>query len=252
MRYDLEGQVALISGAGGGIGGAVAHLFAEEGIVLGINDLDPAAAERVATAVGGLALPADVTRRAEVEATVKTLVDRFGRLDILVNSAGDRVTMHPLQMTSDEEWHHALDLYLTGTFNCLRAVLPVMLHQRGGRIVNVSSICGLAGCPGAAAYSAAKSGVIGLTCALAQEVAHLGITANVVAPGFVETGFLEGLGAERVQKIKEATPLGRLGKAEEVASLVLYLVSQEAGFITGQTISVHGGYYSLPLGIFKG
>lgn len=270
MKGDLAGQVVLITGAGGGLGRAIAQALAAQGATLALNDVDPAAAAAVATEVGGLALPADVTQGAAVEAMVRLLLEhqacpelsgrdplradarqseasgrgrsRRGRLDGLVHSVGVPFPLKPLPEIDDAEWQRTLALYLTSTFLIVRAVLPAMLRQGHGRIVTIGSVCGLTGCAGAAAYSAAKAGIIGLSKALAREAAPRGITVNVVAPGFIETDFLSQVSPAVRERLIAATPLGRLGRPAEVASLVCCLLSAEAGFITGQVLSPNGGY----------
>jgi len=242
MEGDLAGQVILITGAGGGLGRAIAQALAAQGATLALNDVDPAAAAAVAAEVEGLALPADVTQGADVEAMVRLLLERLGRLDGLIHSVGVPFALKPLPEIDEAEWQHTLALYLTSTFFVVRAVLPTMLRQGHGRIVTIGSVCGLTGCAGGAAYSAAKAGIIGLSKALAREVAPRGITVNVVAPGFIETDFLSQVSPTVRERLIAATPLGRLGRPAEVASLVCCLLSAEAGFITGQVLSPNGGY----------
>lgn len=240
----LEGQVALVTGASRGIGKAIALSLAGEGAKLVINyarsseAADAVVAEIEAMGGEAIALQADVSQEDQVEALVKATKEKFDRIDILVNNAGITKDGLLLRM-KPADWSAVIDLNLTGVYLCTRAVSKLMLKQRSGRIVNISSIVGEMGNPGQANYAAAKAGVIGFTKAVAKEVASRGITVNAVAPGFIETDMTHGLDSEELLKF---IPLSRLGQAEEVAGAVRFLAADPAAaYITGQVLNVDGG-----------
>ncbi len=187
-----------------------------------------------------MALRGDVTDPGQVRSLVETLVSRFGRIDVLVNNAGGNRDGFVALMSS-QDWNAVLDVNLTGVFHCCKAAIRPMMAQRGGAIVNVSSLSGIVGLPGQVNYAAAKGGVNALTRALAQEVARFGIRVNAVAPGLVETEITERMPAAQREKLLSGIPLGRMAAPEEIAAVVKFLASAEASYITGQVIQVTGG-----------
>jgi NAD(P)-dependent dehydrogenase (short-subunit alcohol dehydrogenase family) len=245
---DFERKVAIVTGAGSGIGEAVARVFAARGASVVVADINQKAAEKVATAIstdGGSAKPitGDVADPAAVEAMVKFAVDSFGGLDVAVNNAG---IGGPLAATGDyplDGWRKVIDINLTGVFYCMRYQIPAMLARGGGAIVNVASILGAVGTANSSAYVAAKHGVLGLTKAAAIEYATRNIRVNSVGPGFIETPLLTStLDEVALQAIAALHPVQRLGTSEEVAALVVFLASDQASFITGSYHLVDGGY----------
>ena len=240
----LSDKVALVTGASRGIGKATALALAAEGakVVVNYARSSGAADEVVATITeaGGeaIALQADVSQENEVDALVKETKGKLGRIDVLVNNAGITRDTLLLRMKS-ADWQAVIDLNLTGVFLCSRAVSKIMLKQKSGRIINITSVAGQMGNPGQANYSAAKAGVIGFTKTIAKELASRGVTANAVAPGFIATDMTEELEAEGILKF---IPLGRYGKPEEVAGMIRFLASDPAAaYITGQIFNVDGG-----------
>ncbi len=245
----LTGKTALVTGGSRGIGATIAHSLAEEGAAVGLCARHLEAAATVAKAIedrGGqaLAVAADVGCTADADRVVTACLDRFGRLDILVNNAGIARDGLIVRM-KDEDWDQVLTVNLAGAFRCARAALRPMLKQKqGGRIINISSVVGSMGNVGQANYVAAKAGLIGLTKALAREVASRGITVNAVAPGFIDTEMTAGLPEPVKQTHLASIPLGRFGTAREVAAVVVFLASEGAAYITGQVIHVNGGMWS--------
>jgi 3-oxoacyl-[acyl-carrier protein] reductase len=245
MAGALADQVAIITGSSRGIGKAAAIALAAEGAKVVVNYAQSSgAAEAVvsditATGAEAIALKADVSKADEVDAMVAATLEKFGRIDVLVNNAGITRDTLLLRM-KPEDWQAVIDLNLTGVFLCTRAVSKIMLKQRSGRIINISSVAGLMGNPGQANYSAAKAGVIGFTKTIAKELAARGITANAIAPGFIATDMTDDL--KNTEEILKFIPLGRYGTAEEVAGLVRFLAADPAAaYITGQTLNVDGG-----------
>ncbi len=245
MAGALDGKVAIITGSSRGIGKAAALAFAEQGGKIVVNYARSSdAADAVVAQIedmGGkaISLQADVSKADEVDALIKGTMDKFGRIDVLVNNAGITRDTLLLRM-KPEDWQAVIDLNLTGVFLCTRAVSKIMLKQRSGRIINISSVAGLMGNPGQANYSAAKAGVIGFTKTIAKELAPRGVTANVVAPGFIATDMTEDL--KNTEEILKFIPLGRYGQPEEVAGLIRFLAADPAAaYITGQVMNVDGG-----------
>lgn len=240
--FDLDGKTALVTGASGGIGGAIARALHGRGASVGLSGTRTAPLEALAGDLGERAhvLPCDLADAAAVEALPKAAAAAMGSVEILVNNAG--ITRDQLFMRmSDADWEAVLAVNLTSTMRLARGVLRGMMKARWGRIINISSIVGVTGNPGQANYAAAKAGVIGMSKSLAAEVASRGVTVNCIAPGFVATAMTEALGEEQQAKLLAAIPAGRMGSVEEIAAAAVYLASTEAGYVTGQTLHVNGG-----------
>lgn len=240
----LQGKVAIVTGASRGIGRATALSLAAEGAKVVVNyassreSADRVVAEIEAIGSQAIALPADVSQAGQVDELVNAVMEKWGQVDVLVNNAGITRDTLLLRM-KPEDWQAVIDLNLTGVFLCTRAVSKIMLKQRSGRIINITSVAGQMGNPGQANYSAAKAGVIGFTKTVAKELATRGITVNAVAPGFIATDMTADLKAEGILQF---IPLGRYGKPEEVAGLIRFLASDPAAaYITGQVMNVDGG-----------
>jgi 3-oxoacyl-[acyl-carrier protein] reductase len=239
--FDLTGKTALVTGASGGIGGAIARALHARGASLVLHGTR---AEKLAALAGELGArarveAADLADPAAAEALVKA-AEAAGGLDILVNNAGITRDTLVLRM-KDEDWQRVLDVNLSAAFRLCRAALRGMMKKRWGRIVNITSVVGVTGNAGQANYAAAKAGMIGMTKAIAAELASRGVTANCVAPGFIETAMTEKLSEEQRQAGAKAIPMGRFGAPEDVAAAVVYLASPEAAYVTGQTLHVNGG-----------
>lgn len=242
----IDGKVAIVTGASRGIGRAIALKLAKLGFNIVINYRNSIEAvenflnEIKTFGVEALAIKGDVSNFKEMDRMFNEVMDKFGRVDVLVNNAG--ITKDTLLMRmKEEDFDQVIDINLKGTFNCLRKVTPIMMKQKSGRIVNISSIVGVAGNAGQVNYSASKSGVLGMTKSLAKEVGSRGITVNAVAPGFINTDMTEVLSDKIKEGIKTNIPLRKFGEAEDVANLVAFLCSEEAAYITGQVINVDGG-----------
>jgi NAD(P)-dependent dehydrogenase (short-subunit alcohol dehydrogenase family) len=247
MGHDFSGRTALVTGAGSGIGATCARMLAAAGANVLLTDLDPATARSAAEKIvadGGSALAgwADVTDPTSLEAAVKQAVDGFGRLDLAVNNAG---MTSPNASTGDypvDRWQRIIETNLSGVFYSMRTEIPAMLAAGGGSIVNMASVLGVVGVPGAPAYIAAKHGVIGLTKATALEYVTKSIRVNSVAPGFVDTPFMADENGRRPRGLAVAAPMQRLGTPEEVAEVVLFLLSDGASLVTGTCYLADGGY----------
>jgi len=247
IKVDLSGKVAIVTGSSRGIGRAIALALAKDGANIVVNALSNITkAREVAKEIEcmgreALVVVADVSKKEHVESMVEQTLKRFGKIDILVNNAGVVGPTVPIHELSEEDWERIISIDLKGTFLCCRAVIPHMIRQRSGKIVNISSIAGKEGNANMTAYCAAKAGIIGLTKALAEEVAKYGIRVNCVCPALIETELVERMDKKQVEYLKGKIPLGRLGKPEEVAELVKFLVSDASDFITGQAINIDGG-----------
>ena len=240
--FDLTSKSALVTGASGGIGGAIAAQLHARGATVGLAGTRTAPLEALAGSLGERThvLPCDLSDGAAVEALPKQAAAAMGAVDILVNNAG--ITRDNLFMRmSDAEWDAVIAVNLTAAFKLMRGCLRGMMKARWGRIVSVTSIVGVTGNPGQGNYAASKAGLIGMSKSLAQEVASRGVTVNCVAPGFIETAMTDGLGDEQKAKLLGAIPVGRMGTADEIASAIVYLASDEARYVTGQTLHVNGG-----------
>ena len=243
---NFNGQTALITGAGRGIGKTIAVKLAESGLDIAIADMKPVSddvlkeIEEYGTKC--LAFQLDVTDVESVESVVKKIIDETGGIHILVNNAG--ITQDNLFMRmKPEQWSQVIDVNLNGVFHVTKAVIRTMVKQHSGRIINISSVVGFSGNPGQVNYSSTKSGLIGFTKSLSREVGTRGITVNAVAPGFINTSMTQALNESQQQAILSQIPLGRMGEAEDIANAVAFLASEEASYITGTVLHVNGGMY---------
>ena len=239
--FDLSGKTALVTGASGGIGGAIARALHAQGAAVAVSGTRQEALDALAGELGAVrVLPCNLSDKNEVETLVPRAEEALGKLDILVNNAG--VTRDNLFLRlKDEDWDYVLAVDLTASFRLSRAAVRGMLRRRFGRIIGISSVVGITGNPGQGNYAAAKAGMIGMTKSLASEVAGRGITVNCIAPGMVESAMTSALDEKQREAILARVPAGRLGKPEEVAAAVVYLASDAAAYVTGQTIHVNGG-----------
>jgi 3-oxoacyl-[acyl-carrier protein] reductase len=240
--FRLDGKPALVTGASGGIGAAIARALHAQGAVVVLSGTRRDALDALAAELGERAYvcPADLRDPLAADALVAAAEAAAGPLHVLVNNAGLTRDMLALRM-KDEDWQTVLDVDLTAPFRLARAALRGMLRRRAGRIIGIASVVGATGNAGQANYAAAKAGLVGMTKALAQEVASRGVTLNIVAPGFIETAMTDAIGAAQRAKLTEAIPLGKLGQPADVAAAVVYLASDEAAWVTGATLHVNGG-----------
>jgi 3-oxoacyl-[acyl-carrier protein] reductase len=243
----LKGKVALVTGAAQGIGRAIALLLARNGADIVVSDINLEKAEETAKEIRAIgpkatAVKVDVSNLSDVERMVEAVIEKLAKIDILVNNAGITRDKLVLRMT-EEDWDAVLGVNLKGTFNCTKTVIRHMAKQRSGRIVNIASVVGEMGNAGQANYSASKAGVIGLTKTIAREYAQRGINVNAIAPGYIETPMTDALPEKAKEELKKLIPMERLGKPEDVADAVLFLVCEESSYITGQVLNVNGGIY---------
>jgi len=241
--FDLSGKTALVTGASGGIGGAIARALAAQGAKLALSGTRADALEAVAAELGGaVILPCRLDEPAEVEALVPSAVAALGGLDILVNNAG--ITRDGLAMRmKDDDWNAVLRVNLEAAFRLSRAAMRPMMKARFGRIISITSVVGSIGNPGQANYAAAKAGLEGMTRSLAAEVASRGVTVNCVAPGFIRSKMTDALTPTQQASMQERIPAGRFGEGADVAAAVVWLASNEGGYVTGQAIHVNGGMF---------
>ena len=241
--FDLSGMTALVTGASGGIGSAIAAALAEQGATIALSGTREGKLDEVRGTLKGdghVSLPCNLSDGAAVDALVPSAVEKLGKLDILVNNAG--ITRDNLAMRmKDEEWSDVLRVNLEAAFRLCRAAARPMMKARFGRIVSITSVVGATGNPGQANYAAAKAGLVGMSKALAQELASRGITVNCVAPGFIRSDMTDGLPDAQKSALLTKIPAGDLGEGADIAAAVTYLASREAGYVTGETLHVNGG-----------
>ena len=240
--FDLSGKTALVTGASGGIGSAIAKALAARGAKVALSGTREDALQAVAGEIAAdtVILPCNLSDAEAVDALIPSAVDALGQLDILVNNAG--VTRDNLAMRmKDEEWEQVIRVNLEAAFRLARASLRPMMRAKGGRIISITSVVGATGNPGQANYAASKAGLVGMSKALAQEVASRGITVNCVAPGFIRSAMTDELPEAQKEALMTRIPAGKLGEGEDIAAAVAYLASDEAAYVTGETLHVNGG-----------
>lgn len=241
-QFRLDGQVAVVTGGGQGIGAAICRRLAAAGARVGVLDREAQPAQTLADELGGLAVTANVTAEAEIQRAIAQVEAKLGPVSILVNNAGITGRSAPLWELSQQEFDIVLAVNVTGVFLCSKAVIPGMISRQYGRIVNIASVAGKEGNPNLGPYSASKAAVIGLTKSMAKELVGKGnITVNSISPAVIATPILEGLPQSTIDYMVSRIPMGRVGKPEEVAALVQFLVSAEASFTTGQCYDISGG-----------
>ncbi len=241
--FDLSGKTALVTGASGGIGGAIAKALHAQGATVGLNGRNVQALEKLAGEIGGervFIFASTLDTSEEADALIKLAEEKMGQIDILVNNAG--LTKDGLFMRmKDEDWQVVQDVNLTAPFRLTRAAIRGMMKRRFGRVINITSVVGVTGNPGQANYCASKAGMIGMTKSMAAEVANRGITLNCVAPGFIATAMTDALNDQQKDSINATIPAGQMGTPEDIAAACVYLASAEASYMTGQTLHINGG-----------
>lgn len=251
-QFSLSGKVAIVTGSSRGIGRAIAEALAGAGAAVAVTGRNRERTERVAGEIAeagatSLAVPSDISKAPDVERLIQTTLERFGHLDILVNNAGISPFWKKAEYVSEAEWDEVIAVNLKGTFLCAQAAGRVMIPQKSGRIINISSVGGRVALPKLSAYCAAKGGVEQLTRVLAAEWAEYNILVNAIAPGYVETDLTSGLreNPKLHEEIIRQTPLGRLAKVEEIVGAAMYLASDAASYVTGQTLYIDGGWTAI-------
>ncbi len=236
----LDGKVCVITGSGRGIGKTTAKQFAKEGAKVVVAEFEETSGKSTADEVGGLFVKTDVADKKSVDSLIQSTMDAYGCVDVLVNNAG--ITRDGLIMRmKEDDWNLVMDINLKGAFNGIKAAMRPMMKQKSGRIINISSVVGLTGNAGQANYAASKSGLIGLTKSTAKELSSRGITVNCIAPGYIATDMTDELSDAVKEELEKQIPLGRIGDPDDIAHAVLFLASDEASYITGQTLTVDGG-----------
>ena len=246
MMFSLEGKTALVTGASGGIGSSIAYALARQGARLALSGSNGSKLrsfrEQLNNEIGGdhVEITCDLSNTTQVEELIPATVDTLGNIDILVNNAG--ITRDNLAMRmKDEEWEQVIKINLEAAFRLMRAAARPMMKARFGRIVTITSVVGATGNPGQMNYAAAKAGLVGMSKSLAQELASRGITVNCVAPGFIRTAMTDELPDAQKEALNARIPMGRMGEGDDIGAAVAYLASEEAGYVTGQTLHVNGG-----------
>lgn len=240
--FDLSGKTALVTGASGGIGGAIAKALKDRGAKVAISGTNHEKLQTLAAELGGdiIIVPANLSDKADVERLAAEVEAKLGQIDILVNNAGVNKDGLFMRM-KNEDWENVINVNLTSSFVLTRAVIKGMFKRRFGRIINISSVVGTSGNPGQANYCASKGGLVAMTKSIAQEAASRNITANCIAPGFISTAMTDKLNDEQKTRINQSIPAGKMGSAEDIAAAAVFLASNEAAYVTGQTIHVNGG-----------
>jgi 2-dehydro-3-deoxy-L-rhamnonate dehydrogenase (NAD+) len=243
---DLLKKVAIVTGAGRGLGWGIAERLAQDGASLVVAEIDSKSGEEKAGVISRMGretlfLKVDVSRWADVESMAKKVVEKFGRIDILVNNAGLMGNYYPVTDYPEEEWDRLLGVNLKGVFLCCKAVLPIMIKQKYGKVISLASVAGKEGNARMPAYSASKAAVMALTKTIAKEVASCSINVNCISPALCETDMAKDMTPEQRALLISKIPMGRLGKVEEVAALVKFLASDESSFVTGQCYDISGG-----------
>ena len=243
-----EGKVALVTGGTRGIGRAIAERLASEGANVIVSATKQETCEKVASELSAthqtdcMGLAMDVSSFEAVQTAIKAIIEKYGRIDVVVNNAGITKDNLLLRLTEDD-WQSVINVNLSSVFNTTKNVLKPMLRQKGGRIINITSVVGVMGNAGQANYAASKAGIIGFTKSMAKEIGSKGITCNAIAPGFIETDMIESLPEQYLKNIIDSIPLKRLGQPEDIASMVAYLASDQAGYITGKVFEIDGGIH---------